>query len=70
MIYKLPLDGKEPDGSTVTLGRERYGMFTAKIWEDGLMIDVFHNYSDPIFLLNLVAEEYPHATYDPKDFYD
>ena len=61
----LPFNKEEPDGTTVTLTPDTYGRWHAKIWEDGLVIDEFYAWRDPIDLLTQIAVAYPHVSFTP-----
>lgn len=64
-LPSLPLDNKEPDGTTVKLKRDKYGRWTAAIMDDGIIVDMFMPEEDPVTLLINVSLAYPHVSYTP-----
>jgi hypothetical protein len=62
-LPNLPLGNLEPDGTELYIEQTSMGRWVGKIWDDGIIIDVFRS-EDVSDLLRQVAEDYPHTSFD------
>jgi len=60
---RLPLPGNEPDGTHITVHRDKFGRHYAKLWDSSVMVDRLGPEDTLAELLAYVALQYPQTSY-------